>query len=52
VPIVIGKSPKPSYFKEGKKLPIKYNANSKAWMMTDFCSFLQSLDTQMGAQKG
>jgi hypothetical protein len=34
--IVIGKSSKPRYFKDVKKLPIKYHANSKAWMMTDF----------------
>jgi hypothetical protein len=35
-----------------KKLPIKYHANSKAWMTTEiFCLFLHSLDTQMGAQK-
>jgi hypothetical protein len=50
--IVIGKSSKPRCFKDGKKLPIKYHANSKAWMMTEiFCSFLHSLDTQMGAPK-
>jgi hypothetical protein len=49
--IVIGKSPKPKCFKNVKKLPIKYHANSKAWMMTEiFCSFLHSLDVQMGAQ--
>jgi hypothetical protein len=52
VPIVIGKSSKPRCFKDGKKLPIKYHANSKAWMTTEiFCSFLHSLDTQMGAPK-
>jgi hypothetical protein len=51
-PIVIGKSLKPRRFKDGKKLPIKYHANSKAWMTTEiFCSFLHSLHTQMGAQK-
>jgi hypothetical protein len=51
-PIVIGKSLKPRCFKEGKKLPIKYHANSKAWMATEiFCSFLHSLDTQVGVQK-
>src|SRR5215472_749695 len=50
-PIVIGKSPKPRCFKNVKKLPIKYHANSKAWMKTEiFCSFLHSLDAQMGAQ--
>jgi hypothetical protein len=38
-------------FKDIKKLPIKYHANSKAWMTTKiFCSFLRSLDTRMGAQ--
>jgi hypothetical protein len=48
VPIVIGKSSKPRRFKDGKRLPIKYHTNSKAWMMTEiFCSFLHSLDTQM-----
>jgi hypothetical protein len=52
VPIVIGKSSKPRCLKDGKLLPIKYHANSKAWMTTEiFCSFLHSLDTQMGAQK-
>jgi hypothetical protein len=33
VPFVIGKYLKPRCFKDGKKLPIKYHANSKAWMM-------------------
>jgi hypothetical protein len=52
VPIVIGKSSKPNCFKDVKKLPIKYHANSKAWMMTEmFCSILHSLDMQMVAQK-
>jgi hypothetical protein len=52
VPIVIVKSSKPRCFKDSKILPIKYHANSKAWMMTEiFCLFLHSLDTQMGAQK-
>jgi hypothetical protein len=51
VPIVIGKAPKPRCFKNVKKLPIKYHAKSKAWMMTEiFCSFLHSLDAEMGAQ--
>ena len=36
VPIVIGKSPKPRCFKNVKKLPTKYDVNSKAWMTTDF----------------
>jgi hypothetical protein len=45
VPIVIGKSSKPRCF-DVKKLPIKYHANSKAWMTTEiFCSFFHSLDT-------
>jgi hypothetical protein len=52
VPIMIGKSSKPKCFKDVKKLPIKYHANNKAWMTTEiFCSFLHSLDMQMGAQK-
>ena len=51
VPIVIGKSPNPRCFKNVKKLPTKYQVNGKAWMMTEiFCSFLHSLDAQMGAQ--
>jgi hypothetical protein len=34
-----------------KKLPTKYHANGKAWMTTEiFCSFLHSLEVQMGAQ--
>src|SRR5215510_10649556 len=42
---------KPRRFKNVKKFPGKYHANSKAWMTTEiFCSFLQSLDAQMGAQ--
>jgi hypothetical protein len=35
VPIVIGISSTPRCFKDGKKLPIKYHANSKAWTTTD-----------------
>ena len=51
VPIVNGRSPKPRCFKNVKKLPSKYHASGKPWMMTEiFCSFLHSLDTQMGAQ--
>jgi len=51
VPIVIGKSPRPRYFKNVKKSPTKYHANGKAWMTTKiFCSFLHSLDAQMGVQ--
>jgi hypothetical protein len=51
VQIVIGKSPKPSASRTLKKLPTKYHANGKAWMMTEiFCSFLHSLQAQMGAQ--
>jgi hypothetical protein len=51
VPIVIGKFSNPRCFKDVKKLPVKYHANSKAWMTTEiFCSFLHSLDMQMGAQ--
>jgi hypothetical protein len=34
--IVIGKSSKPRCFNDVKKLPIKYHANSKAWIKTDF----------------
>ena len=42
---------KPRCFKNVKKLPVKYYANSKAWMTTEiFCLFLHSLDAQMGAQ--
>jgi hypothetical protein len=38
--------------RDPRKLPIKHHANSKAWMTTEmFCSFLHSLDTQMGVQK-
>jgi hypothetical protein len=51
VPIMIGKFSKPRCVKDVKKLPIKCDANSKAWMTTEiFCSFLHSLDTRMGAQ--
>jgi hypothetical protein len=35
VSIVIGISSKPRCFKDGKKFPIKYQANSKAWMTTE-----------------
>src|SRR5215510_11981906 len=42
---------KPRRFKNVKKFPGKYHANSKAWMTTViFCSFLHSLDAQMGEQ--
>jgi hypothetical protein len=52
VPIVTGKYPKPRCFKKVKKLSTKYHANGKAWMTTEsFCSFLHSLDMQMGVQK-
>jgi hypothetical protein len=48
---VIGKSPKPRCFNNIKKLPTKYHANGKPWMMIEiYCSFLRSLDVQMGAQ--
>jgi hypothetical protein len=51
VPIVIGKSPKPRCFKNVKNMPTKCRANGKAWMTTEIiCSFLHSLDAQMGAQ--
>jgi hypothetical protein len=50
--IVRGKSSKPRCLKDSKKFPVKYHANSKAWMTIEiFCSFLHSVDTQMGAQK-
>ena len=45
VPIVLGKSPKPSASRMLKKLPTKYHATTEI-----FCSFLHSLDLQMGAQ--
>jgi hypothetical protein len=48
VPIVTGKSPKPKCFNNVKKLPTKYPANRK--MTEILCSFLHSLDVQMGAQ--
>jgi hypothetical protein len=42
---VIGKSSKPRCFKDVKKLPVKYDANIKAWMTTEiFCLFLHSLE--------
>jgi hypothetical protein len=40
VQIVIGESSKPRCFKDGKKLPIKYHANSKAWMTTEIFLFV------------
>jgi hypothetical protein len=43
--------PETKCFKNVKKLPTKYHANSKAWMMTEiFCLFLHSLDVQMRVQ--
>lgn len=33
--LVIGKSQKPRCFKNIKKLPVKYRANKKAWMVSD-----------------
>jgi hypothetical protein len=44
--------PKTKCFKNIKKLPSKYHANGKAWMMTEiFCLFLLSLNAQMGGAK-
>ena len=43
--------PETNCFKNVKKLPTKYHANGKAWMTTEiFCSFLHSLEAQMGVQ--
>jgi hypothetical protein len=50
VPIVIGKSAKPRCFKNVKKLPVAYYANSKAWMTLEiFRDFLRALDASFGA---
>jgi hypothetical protein len=41
VPIVIGKVRETMMFKNVKKLPVTYYANSKAWMMSEiFCMLL------------
>lgn len=51
VPIVIGKSAKPRCFKNVKKLPVKYYANSKAWMTSEiFRDILHALDKFFGAK--
>lgn len=50
-PLVIGKSQRPRCFKNIKHLPVKYVANTKAWMTADiFGDFLRSLDCRMGAR--
>jgi hypothetical protein len=50
MPIIIGKSTNPRYFKNIKKLPVTYYANSKAWMMSEiFRDFLHAFDALFGA---
>lgn len=49
VPIIIRKSAKPRCFKNVKKLPVTYYANSKAWMTSEiFRDFLHALDASFG----
>jgi hypothetical protein len=48
--IVVGKSVKPLCFKNRKKLPVTYYANSKVWMTSEiFREFLRALDASFGA---
>lgn len=50
-PLVIGKFSKPRCFKNIKKLPTKYGANSNAWMTSViFEEYLLHLDRQMAAK--
>lgn len=49
--LVIGKAKKPRCFKNIKKLPTKYEANTKAWMTsTFFQNQLLAFDAKMGLQ--
>ncbi|KAK8772455.1 hypothetical protein V5799_024302 [Amblyomma americanum] len=51
-PLVIGKSARPRCFKGTKKLPVKYVANSKAWMSRAiFATWLKEFDSDMCRQK-
>ncbi|XP_052215921.1 tigger transposable element-derived protein 6-like [Dreissena polymorpha] len=53
-PLVIGKSRKPRCFGsiDVRKLPVRYEANRKAWMITPLMEdWLRDLDRQMGKQK-
>jgi hypothetical protein len=49
MPIIIGKSVKPWYFKNVKKLPVTCYANSKVWMTEIFRDILHALDASFGA---
>lgn len=50
-PLVIGKSKKPRCLKNIKTLPVDYDANKKAWMMTEiFTRWLKKLDNVMKRQ--
>jgi hypothetical protein len=50
VPIVIGKSAKLRCFKNVKKLPVTYYANSKVWMTLEiFRDYLRDVDASFGA---
>jgi hypothetical protein len=50
ITIIIGKSVKPQCFKNVKKLPVTYYANSKVWMTSEiFRDFLRALDASFGA---
>lgn len=47
----IGKSKNPRAFKNVKRLPVKYEANKKAWMRSDiFERWLNELDTKMKSE--
>lgn len=51
-PLVIGKSARPRCFKGTKRLPVKYVANSKAWMSRAiFTTWLEEFDSDMRRQK-
>ncbi|XP_062582039.1 tigger transposable element-derived protein 4-like [Saccostrea cucullata] len=50
--LVIGKSANPRCFKNVQSLPVKYNANKKAWMTGDiFTTWVKQLDKKMKKKK-
>ena len=50
--LVIGKSKKPRCFKQGLSIPVRYEANSRAWMTSEvFEKFLRDWDRKLGSRK-
>ena len=50
--LVIGRFAKPRCFKNARSIPVQYEANSKAWMVSDlFSSWLTKLDAKFVREK-